>query len=335
MSFLIALFGLSIIVIVHELGHFIFAKFAGVEVEEFSVGMGKSIFKKKINNTIFSLRIFPLGGYVRVPTLEDENATTEVGFFKKLFILVSGSLNNFLFAWLIFFLLFFIMGKPLEYSSTIDSVFDDGPAYVAGLNAGDTVVKVDDYTITSGKELLQILNKIDTEQKSIVVIRNDKEKSFNIIPKIDGNRTILGIRLKVEKEKPFLLGKSLRDSLHQCLSVIAVTYEGLWMFITRKVGVDQVYGPVGIISLTSHATTQGIFYFFSFLAVLSINLSVINLFPFPALDGGRVVLLFVSKVFGNKAYKKIEHNLHFLGIIVLFLFVMYISYFDIQKILLK
>lgn len=336
MSFIFALFGLSIIVLVHEFGHFLVARSAGIAVSEFSIGMGKSFFKKKWGDTVFCLRIFPLGGYVRIPAIEDnDDAIIHISFINKLKILLSGSLNNFLFAWIVFFIIFFFTGVPGKVSNSIENVSLGGPAYSAGLVKGDVVLSIDGVKVSTGKDVIKKLTEINTDKRVVVVRRDEREYAFNVSPKMKAGRSIIGISLNLEKEKTFLLFNSFKKSLEQCIRIVAITYKGLWMLITRQIGVDQVYGPLGIITVTGQASGQGFLYFFSFLSMLSINLAVINLFPFPALDGGRVLMLFVSKIVGDRISKRIENRFHFLGFVVLILFVMYISYFDIQKMLLK
>ncbi len=336
MSFIFALLGLSIIVLVHEFGHYISARSAGIIVSEFSIGMGKSIVKKKWGETVFCLRIFPLGGYVRIPSLEDNEETIiKISFINKLKILLSGSLNNFLFAWIVFFFIFFLTGVPGQVSNIIENVSLNGPAYKAGLINGDVILSIDGLSVLTGKDVIGKLIETTINKRVIEIRRGDKDYTFNVSPKKEAGRNIVGISLKLEKEKAFSLVSAIKSSLEQCVGIVVITYKGLWMLITREIGVDQVYGPVGIITLTSQASSQGIIYFFSFLAILSINLSLINLFPFPALDGGRVLMLFISKVVGDKMSRRLENKLHFFGFIILILFVIYISYFDIQKMLLK
>ncbi len=336
MSFIVALLGLSIIILVHEFGHFFVARSAGIPVSEFSIGMGKSIFQKQWGDTVFSLRAIPLGGYVRIAGLEDKDENRiEISFINKLKILLSGSFNNFVFAWMVFFFIFFISGIPGNASNIVEHVYSGGPAYKAGVMKGDIVLSVNGQDVSSGKEVVKKLTEEKGDNKIVVIRRGDKEHVFNILPKVEAGRSVIGIRLDVEKERAFSFFSSIGYSLEQCLNILLMTYKGLWMLISREIGVDQVYGPVGIINLTSQATSQGILYFFSFLAVLSINLAVINLFPFPALDGGRIVMLFLDKLLGDKLSKRIEYNFHFIGFIILILLVIYISYFDIQKLLLK
>ena len=336
MSFVFAFFGLSIIVLVHEFGHFVSARSAGINVSEFSIGMGKSIFKKKWGDTVFAIRIFPLGGYVRIPALEDKDEPlVNIGFFNKLKILLAGSLNNFLFAWIVFFFIFFSTGVPGKVSNIIDNVTKGGPASSAGIIKGDVIVSIDGVNVSEGKDVINKLTEAYIGKRVVVVRRAEKSYTFKSSPKVESGRSIIGISLNIEKEKAFSFVSAIKNSLEQCVAIVGITYKGLWMLITRQIGVDQVSGPVGIITLTSQASAQGIIYFFSFLAVLSINLSLINLFPFPALDGGRVVMLFVSKIIGDKISRQIENKLHLAGFVILILFVIYISYFDIHKMLLK
>ncbi|MDD4526724.1 MAG: RIP metalloprotease RseP [Candidatus Margulisbacteria bacterium] len=335
MSFVVALLSLSIIVLVHELGHFVTAKSAGISVSEFSIGMGKCFFKKEINGTVFSLRIFPLGGYVRIPALEDKDSNVKISFWNRLKILLAGSINNLLFAWLVFFLIFFVTGIPNKVTNVIETISQNGPARMAGLMQGDAVLSIDGKKVSSGKEVINALSRYEGKEKIILVQRGMDEHSYKVTPVEKAGRSIIGIVLATENKERFSVINSLKHSLDQCINIVVVTYKGLWMLVSRKIGVDQVYGPVGIIQLTSQATSQGFAYFFSFLAMLSINLAVINLFPFPALDGGRIVVLFLEFIFGEKITKKLEYKFHFLGFIILIFFVIYISYFDIHKLLLK
>jgi len=331
----LALLGISIIVLVHELGHFLTAKSAGIKVSEFSIGMGKSFFQKEFNGTIFSLRIFPLGGYVRIPDLEDKTHNATISFLNRFKILLAGSINNLLFAWLLFFLIVFISGIPTKVSNNISGVSQGGPAQTAGIQKGDVVSSIDGKSIVSGEELILALSGFKNKEIHVVVQRDNKEHSFLVKPIEKSGRSIIGITLGTENEKSFSFFGSVSYSLEQCVKIVAMTYRGLYLLISNQIGVEQVYGPVGIINLTSQATAQGVAYFLSFMAMLSINLAVINLFPFPALDGGRIVVLFLGLILKEKMINKFEYHFHLLGFIILILFVIYISYFDIHKLLLK
>jgi len=338
MSIIFALFSLSIIVLVHEFGHYVAAKSVGIPVPEFSVGMGKSIFKKNFGGTEFSLRILPIGGYVRVSGMDvqlDKEDFVKISFINKLKILVSGSFYNFLFAWLVFFLITFFMGVPRFATNTIDYVYPDSPAFVAGFVKGDKVVLINEQLVANGKEVLEKIALAETNELFFVVKRGEIKRTITVVPANENGKKFIGVRFLIGRQQSYSLFKSLEIATTQCASLVKSIFNGLMLLVNREVSLDQVYGPVGIISLIGQASTHGFVYFFGFLALLSINLAVINLLPIPALDGGRIVIAVIDKLLGEKISNKLESKLHFIGFIVLILFVIYISYFDIHKILVK
>jgi len=337
-SIIFALLSLSIIIVVHELGHFIAARSAGIPVHEFSIGMGKSLFSKKFGDTEFSLRLLPLGGYVRVAGMDsvnDNSSDIEISFLNKLKILFAGSFYNFLFAWVVFLMITFFMGVPSVSTNIIDYVYQGSPAQQSGVLKGDQVLSINDYSVSNGSELANLISSAGTDALVLVLRRGEMKRTVTVTPEQDNGRYVIGVRFLLGRNGAFSIVKSLEVATLQSAQLVKSIFQGLSLLITREVSLDQVYGPVGIISLTGQAASFGFVYFFGFLALLSINLAVINLLPIPALDGGRIFIAILDKILGEKMSRSIESRIHLAGFFILILFVIYISYFDIQKILLK
>jgi regulator of sigma E protease len=336
MNIIVSLIGLSIIIIVHEFGHYCFAKLSGLKVKEFSIGMGSKIFGFNFKDTAFSLRIFPLGGYVKIPEIEENQYQnfSKISFLKKFFILIAGSCFNILFSLIIFFLIFFFFGYPQGVSNRIDKVNADTPAFYAGLQESDKIISINGEKVDSGENLIEKL-ALNENRKVINVLRENEQISFSLSPNIVDNRAMIGIVLERTKGSPYIFIGSIKRAIFKCSEIIIYVFKGFFLLFNREVGIEQISGPLGIISLTSQASSQGTFYLVWFLAIISINLAVINLLPFFPLDGGRVVTLFLSLFISCKIVKNIEYFLSVIGTILIIILIIYISYFDIHKILLK
>ena len=334
---------LGSIVAIHEFGHFIFAKLAGIYIYEFSIGMGKKIFgkKKKGGETEFCVRAIPLGGYVMIAgeDVEDDKIPADrqmcnKSFIQRFLVLFAGPFNNFLFTIIILFIsaLFYgaISAKPY-----IGDVSTDYPAYDAGLRAGDLVLSIDGEKINNwDKALIKLqLNKGET-----VTFEVKKESgevvTYEITPKKvtdeEGNEVYkFGIATKYLKE--YGLGKSIKYAFTKTWSLFGSMFDTLKYLFTGKVGVNQLSGPVGIFTIVDSQAKQGLEALLYLVAYLSINVGVINLLPFPAFDGGRILFLLIEKIFKKPVSKKVENMIHTIGFMLIIGLLIYVTFNDIIK----
>lgn len=334
---------LGSIVAIHEFGHFIFAKMANIYVYEFSIGMGKKIFgkKKKDGETEFCVRAVPLGGYVMIAgeDVEDEEIPKDrqmcnKNFIQRFLVLFAGPFNNFLFALVILFISALIYGA-VSSKPYIGDVATDYPAYEAGLTTGDLVLSIDGEKINNwDKGLIKLqLNKgenvvFEVKKQSGEVVK------YDITPKKvvdeEGNETYkFGIATKYEKE--YGLGKSIKYAFTKTGSLFVSMFDTLKYLFTGRVGVNQLSGPVGIFTIVDSQAKQGFEALLYLVAYLSINVGVINLLPFPAFDGGRILFLIIEKVFRKPVSKKVENMIHTIGFMLIIGLLIYVTFNDIIR----
>lgn len=335
---------LGAIVAVHEFGHFIFAKLSNTYVYEFSIGMGKKIFgkKKKGGETEFCVRAIPLGGYVMIAgeDVEDENIPKDrqmcnKSFWQRFLVLFAGAFNNFVFAFLILFISALIYGA-VSTKPYIGEVASGYPAELAGLEAGDLLLSLDGEKINNWDKALVKLQTTDGDSILFEVEKSNGDiKTYEVKPikekDEDGNESYkFGIATRYEKEYGFL--KSLKYASSKTISLFGSMWDTLKYLFTGKVGVDQLSGPVGIYSIVDSQAKQGLEAVLYLVAYLSINVGIINLLPFPAFDGGRILFLFIEKIFKKPVSKKVENIIHSIGFMLIIGLLIYVTFNDILRI---
>jgi regulator of sigma E protease len=339
---------LSILIIVHEFGHFIAAKKAGVKVEIFSLGFGKRLFTRKRDATEYTISAIPLGGYVKLAgdNLEEYKGKPDEYFYqpvyKRFAIIFCGPLFNYLLGFLIFWAIFFA-GYP-TLTTKVGGLIDGMGAKEAGLEAGDKVIAVEGKKVAVWEEMQEsIQSNKDREKISITVLRNGQEYAFTVKIKKTPLQDILG-----QKRDVGLIGikPDLNDSVKirhgffessvlgfkKSVELTALTYKALWFMIMRKISVrESVSGPLGIFLVTTQATKMGLIALMHLVAVLSISLAIFNLLPLPALDGGHVLLLCIEKVRGRYLSKKAEDIFSRIGFSFIILLAVLVFYNDLVR----
>ncbi len=334
---------LGLIVFVHELGHFIFAKWSNVYIHEFSIGMGKKIFGKKLKNneTEFCVRAIPLGGYVMMSgeDVEDKKVPKDrqmcnKSFIQRFLILFAGPFNNFLFAVFILFLGALIYGA-VSMKPVVGDVTSGYPAMTAGIEKGDTILAIDNQQITNWDKGLM---KLQTNQGKKVLFKVEKIdgsiEKYEVIPKKevdkDGNVTYkFGIATSSEREYGFV--NAINYAFKKTGSLFVSMFDTLKYLFTGKVGVNQLSGPVGIYSVVDKAKNYGVENILYLLALLSINVGVVNLIPIPVFDGGRAVLMIAEKIKGSKLNEKVELTLDYIGLALMIALMIYVTINDILR----
>ena len=347
MTILFAILLFSILIFVHELGHFLAAKASGVRVNEFSMFMGPAIFKKKVGDTLYALRCIPIGGYC---AMEGENEDTDdphsfqkAAWWKRLCILLAGAAMNFVSGFLIFALVF----APAQgFAQPVIAEAETGNTiiYEEGLHIGDRILEIDGNRVhvSSDASMLFKLNASDTHD--LVVVRDGETLVFDDFSmerhefaNSDGTTSMrYGILFGYE-EKTF--GGLLRYSWNTCLSVVQSVRLSLQMLLGGQAGLNDVAGPVGIVSMmnttaqASETTLDAILDLLYFGAFIAVNLAVMNLLPIPALDGGRAVALLltvaIEKITRRKINPKYEGYIHAAGMILLLGFMAVVMFKDI------
>ena len=347
MSIIFAILLFSLLVFVHELGHFLAAKLFGVQVNEFSMFMGPAIFKKQVGETLYSVRCIPLGGFC---AMEGENGDSDnprsfekASWWKRLVILFAGAAMNFVFGVLIFAVLY-LPGRqvvvPVINEFTDCCVFN----HEAGLQLGDEILSIDGEKIYTVGDVSLIFELNRTVNHDVTVMRNGKELVFKDFSMAhthrndDGSEYLhYGFAFGQVKETDFL-GK-LEFVWKVVLDNVRSTRLSLQMLFSGQAGVKDLSGPVGIVQMMSEVAKESDSKSIAFLNILSfggmiaVNLAIMNLLPIPALDGGRIlgvlVTTFFEKITRRKINPKYEGYLHAAGMILLLLFMAVIMFKDI------
>ena len=356
------------IVLVHEFGHFIFSKIFGVYVYEFSIGMGPKIFhfKRKNKETEYCIRLIPIGGFVSLAG-EDADDNKKIPENRKLYskpvwqrllIMVAGVMNNFIFAFLLLFIMAFIYGS-VDTTPLIGDVTEGYPAYTAGLKKGDTILKIDNNKVSNFSEIQLYLQTSEGKEMQFTVLGVDgKERVIKITPdKVEtddgkenyvigvsldstilneGLKSILSSKKGIFK-KLSLSSKQILPSLSYAGKTTISLYKTMFLTIkqlfTGRASVKDLSGPVGIYTIVSSEAKEGLQNILYLTAYLSINVGFINLLPFPAFDGGRVVFLIIEKIRKKRAPVKVEAIVNGVGFILLLLLMAFVTFNDILRII--
>ena len=338
MTFLIAVVMLGLIIFVHELGHFLTAKLFKMPVSEFSIGMGPQVFSVDTKNTAYSFRAIPIGGYVNIEGMEIgsevENGFSSKPAYQRFIVLFAGVFMNFLMAFILLFVTAKISGK-IEY---------DTNAIIGGLvkgGANEQILKVDDKILELDGKKINVwtdISKItkasqNKEEISALIERNGKEENITLKLTKDeeNNRVVLGISPKYKKID-LSTTESLDFAKNSFNSIFTDTIKGFFTLFSGKASLKEISGPVGIFKVVGEVSKFGWVSIISLCVVLSINIGVLNLLPIPALDGGRIIFVFLE-LFGIKINKKWEEKLHKSGMILLLFFILMISVNDVWKLL--
>lgn len=403
------------LVFFHELGHFIFAKRAGIMVREFAIGMGPKIFGMTKGETIYTLRLLPIGGYVRmagedidsvelqpgyrvalvtnknnvvekivlnqktqfanVVFLEVERADLEKELWiegydeeeqlvryqvsrkasiiengnetliapldrqfnsktvgKRAMTIFAGPLFNFILAFFIFLLIGLLQGIP-TYEPVIKSIVDDGPAEAAGLQAGDLVKQIDGVPITTWQEVSQAIQNSPGAELTLIVERAGTNVKIDMTPKkVEQDGETFG-QVGVMYQSPYEKSpiKAVAYGAEQTYDGTVLIGKLLGKLITGQFSIDALSGPVGIYKQTEEVAQNGIYNLMFWAGLLSINLGIMNLLPLPALDGGRLLFFGFEAVRGKPIDRQKEGFVHFVGIILLMILMVVVTWNDIQR----
>jgi len=327
---------LSILILVHELGHFLAAKKFGLLVEEFGFGLPPRIWGKKIGETIYSINALPFGGFVKIygeDNLKEEQSRERsfisLKIWQRAIILAAGVFFNFLLGWIVFSIIFSI-GMPSAV--IITDVLKNTPAAEAGLMQGDIIKR-----FSTTKELIDFINNNRGKEISLEVERNGEFLKVSAIPRINPpeGHGALGIGLAdagLPKQNIFLsFWEGLKASLSLIITIFMAIIDLIGKTFIGQASLEAVTGPVGITKITAQASSMGFVYLLQLLALISLNLTVINIFPFPALDGGRLLFLGIEKIKGSPLNPKFEKWANAVGFALLIFLMVAITIKDIIK----
>ncbi len=341
---------LGVLIFIHELGHFLACRFAGVGVEKFSIGFGPELLSWQGKETRYSISLVPFGGFVK-PKGETQEEIEQCGkpdprdflsasVWNRFLILVAGVAMNFLFAYVLFVSVMLI-GRPV-LSPVIGGFVKGYPAEISGLKIGDQVVQLNGARVMDWQDMtLQIL-ETKGEPLEFVILRDGKQETVRVIPQLEEGHDIFGKlrrvpRIGIKPGENFATEQyGLRDALVNGAEfewrLTALTYEALWRLVTGQLSLKTISGPIGIVSMAGHAAKMGIVALLQFTAILSVSLGVINLLPVPALDGGHLFFLVIEAIRRKKVSLAFQERVTQIGFYFLMTLMVLVVYNDLVNI---
>ncbi|MBN1472824.1 MAG: RIP metalloprotease RseP [Syntrophaceae bacterium] len=343
---------LGILIFVHELGHFLAARMAGVGVLKFSLGFGPKIFGKKIGETEYVLSWIPLGGYVKLlgesgneelSPEEEKKSFCKQSVWKKILIVLAGPGFNFLLA-VVIFIFVLIYGLP-SLTSEIGEVQKDSAAYEAGMQNGDKIVSMNGEKVKFWDDIRAVIAESKDKQIEIVVERKGEEKSLFVKPKLSKSKNIFG-----EEVSAYLIGispseKTVIERRNPWDAIITSVYKTWEISKLTVISVVKIFegvispktlgGPIFIAQVAGAQVKEGLIPFILFMAILSINLGVINLFPIPVLDGGHILFYLIEIVTRREISLKVRELSQQIGFVILLMLMLFVIFIDIERLNIK
>ena len=322
---------LLVLVISHEWGHMMVAKLCGVKVNEFSVGMGPLLYQKQKGDTMYSVRLLPLGGFCAMEgeeeTVDSPTSYSSKSNLQKIAILLAGVTMNILIAILVAILVVGITGFP---SNTLESVSPGSPAEAAGLRAGDVILEIDGHATKDWEDVTAAIdaNK-DGKAMHFVVKREGEAVEAEITPEYvqDEQRYVVGIVTKYKRS----FGKSITGGVRLTGEICVAFAEAIKGMFTHGVKADDVAGPVGLVRVVNTATSYGVTSYLMLLILVSLNLAFFNLLPIPGLDGGKIFFIALKFISGGRITDDMEYKATVAGMVLLIAFAILITFNDIKN----
>ncbi len=343
MKIILAILIFSLIIIFHEFGHFLFAKLGGIGVTEFSLGMGPRILSKQIGETRYSWKLLPFGGSCMMVgedgESEEENAFGRKSVWTRISVVAAGPIFNFILA---FFLSFFIVGSIGYDAPDVAVVVDGYPAAEAGMQAGDRIISMNQKKIHIYREVSFYVQTHQGETVTVTYERDGERHTVTLEPKQSESGTyLLGFRGSGVRTKGNVF-QTIAYSAYEVKYWISTTLKSLEMMFAGQVSANDISGPVGIIDTIGNtyeaSKEDGSFYVWlnmlNISILLSANVGVMNLLPIPALDGGRLVFLFLEVLRrGKRIDPEKEGMVHFAGLVLLMALMLVVMFNDFKNIL--
>ncbi len=357
MSIIITLIIFTVIVVIHEFGHFYVAKKCNVLVEEFAVGMGPKLYGKQIGETEYTLRLFPVGGFCRMADELENNPNNKIGFtqataIQRILICIAGPVMNIILAFILMVFLSMSIGIS---TNSVKSVMDESAAAQADIRAGDKIIEFDNHSIHTKTDLDFYKNEAGNDNISITIKRNGEILNKNLTPVYSQQtqRYILGVNLDY-KAPMFNLTKMdfsnyskgnaieyIKDGYWNSLSLVKFTVLGFSRLITAKVNVNELSGPIGVTAEVDNQYNKArevsygavLATMINLMALLSANLGILNLIPIPAIDGGKILIYLIELVTNYRIPKEKEAYITLVGFVFVMGLGVYIAFNDILKLL--
>jgi len=342
MAILIAILVFSVIILVHELGHFLVARRVGIEVEEFSLGFGPKLASFVAAGTSFSIRLIPMGGFVRMLGEEGEEGeegkediADEASYQKKtplqrMAVIAAGPIMNFLLALLLFVIIFGAIGVTVN-EPRVGTVLPGLPAEQAGLQAGDEIVAIDSQNMESWSELHKYISSTEGEVLTFTIRRGNQLMEIDITPRMGEQNAEIGITMPTRR---LSLVASVTEGFSQTYFLTREILVSIGKIFTRQIPADELTGPIGIVYYVGQAAQAGLVNVLYLAALISVNLGLFNLLPIPALDGSKLVFLSIEIIRRRPMDPKKENMVHLVGFALLISLMLIVMYRDIIRFIL-
>ncbi len=323
------------LIFVHELGHYLFARKFGVDIEEFSIGMGPKIFSRTSKKTgiLYSLRLLPIGGYVAMVgedcEAESENAFSKKKVWQRVIITAAGGVINVIVG--VILMCAFVISSPHLAGTTVGQFNEGSVSQTYGLSLGDEIIEVNKTRVYTSQELVYEIMHDGTEPVDLTVMRDGKKVVIKDVK--FGVQDAEGISLGMPDFKVYRVEKNFKNVMKHSLGysglAIRQVWESLGDLISGKYGLKDVSGPVGTTKVIGDAADQGFIYVIYLASLISVNLGILNLMPIPALDGGRIVFLVIEAIRRKKLPGNVEARIHQVGITLLMLLMIIVTCKDV------
>lgn len=331
---LIAILVFGFMILVHELGHFLFAKKFGVAITEFSIGMGPKIFSKMGKDGVaYSLRALPIGGFVAMVGEEEDsenpNAFNKKPAWQRFIVIAAGALTNILIGIIIMSCL--TVSQPRYGTTVIGEFLDKATSNSSGLMIGDEIKKINNTSVHTANELSYEIMRSGDKPVRVTIVRDGNTITLDNVnfPKVSSQGVTFGsMDFKVYGENR-TFSTFVKNSFYSCKSTVKMIWDSLFDLVSGRYGIDQVSGPIGVTGAITQAAKSGAYSLFYLIVVISMNLGIFNLLPIPALDGGSLLFLIIEMIFRKPIPRKIENNLRTAGFMLLMALVVFISCKDV------
>ena len=310
----------GIIVLVHEGGHFVCAKLTGMRVDEFAVGFGPVLWSKKCGETLYSLRLIPLGGFNKIAGMEpgtehDPRSFSARPVWARLLVISAGSLMNILLAFFIFTGIIYHLGiQSLPERPIIGSVVSGSPAEAAGLTDGDILLTIDGVKVETWTDIAGCLRGKENRVVPVTYERAGEIHAISLIPQESEGRTVVGIMAKMDS-RPVSLAEAAGLGVERSLFVTGAVFEGIRQMISGAS--EDIAGPIGIARMAGTVAEVGWMQFLLFIAIISLNLGLLNLFPIPMLDGGILLLTICEAIARRRLPERALYYIQMVGVAIL------------------
>jgi len=342
---------LGVLIFVHELGHFLLAKLMGVGVEKFSLGFGPRIVSRKIGMTEYMISAIPLGGYVKMvgeaPDEEMDSSLLPLSFshkslHKRSLIVLAGPVFNLLLSVAIFFVFFQVSGLPIV-KPEVGEIQQGMPAHESGILTGDRIISIDGKPVTRWDELATLIKQSRGRPLGVEILRDKNALFVEVVPKLVSSQNLFGEQVEkyvigitasgaftIRRLNPF---ESAAEGVLQTWQIAKVTVLAIVKIFTGTISAKTLGGPIMIAQLAGQQAKAGIINLIFFIALLSVNLGIINLLPIPVLDGGHLLFFLIEAISRRPVNIKMREVAQQVGIFVLILIMVYVFYNDIARIL--